>query len=171
MIHGSVRLYLRVEVVDDGSETKEGKFQRSWEQFKDAAEIPHQLESVHMEPQSCKKSFLFLHTVSLALLKACCLLRGQCRFSHRLTGNCKHEHCPMHGCFHPSRYGAVLTALAEGITALVGTDCKLLSVPAKYSKLGHCCPILLRNCISSSLPKSLSPDILVCGILFLMHCS
>ena len=55
MIHRSIRLYLRVEVIDDGSETKEGNFQRSQEQLRDAAEIPCQPESMHVEPQTCKK--------------------------------------------------------------------------------------------------------------------
>lgn len=50
MVHCSIRLYLRVEVIDDGSETKEGNFQRSQEQLRDAAEIPYQSEQVHMEP-------------------------------------------------------------------------------------------------------------------------
>lgn len=39
MIHCSIGLYLRVEVIDDGSETKEGNFQRSQKQLRDAAEI------------------------------------------------------------------------------------------------------------------------------------
>lgn len=37
-------------MIDDGSETKEGNFQRSQEQLRDAVEIPYQSEQVHMEP-------------------------------------------------------------------------------------------------------------------------
>lgn len=83
MIHRSIRLYLRVEVIDDGSETKEGNFQRSQEQLRDAAEIPRQPWSGHMELQSCKKQLLPHHAAWLALPRARSLLRGQCRFSHK----------------------------------------------------------------------------------------
>lgn len=37
VIHCSIRLYLRVEVIDDGSETERGNFHRSPEQLRDAA--------------------------------------------------------------------------------------------------------------------------------------
>lgn len=65
VIHCSIRLYLRVEVIDDGSETKKGNFHRSPEQCRDAAETPHQPETVHLEPRSSKKCF------SLNTLTAC----------------------------------------------------------------------------------------------------
>lgn len=40
VIHCSVRLYLRVEVIDDGSETEEGNFQRFQEELRNTAETP-----------------------------------------------------------------------------------------------------------------------------------
>lgn len=151
MVHCSIRLYLRVEVIDDGSETKEGNFQRTQEQLRDAAEIPYQSEQVHMEP--------VLQEIPSSPQSTVCFAKS--RFpdevnadpEHKLTGNCKHRNCPTHVCICPSRHWTVLATLAGGIA---GSRLQIALCSRRVTaNLAITAPSCSGNCSSS-----VSPDIL-----------
>lgn len=126
VIHCSVRLYLRVEVIDDGSETKEGNFQRSQEQLTDAAEIPCQSEQVYMEavlqesPPSPQSTVCFAEGTLPAEANAD---PDTSLLEIASTGTVLHM-----AAFAPADTGLCLLLWQE---ELLGTGCKLLCVPAE----------------------------------------
>lgn len=74
-----------------------------------------------------------------------------------LTGKCNHRHTWVH-LFH--KVQDCTCGNGRGVTALLGTGCKLLR-SSTNSNTGECCPIPLRNCATWSCPKPALPDILL----------